>query len=116
MESCENGVCSVSDAEKKRGQGLVIGQSLEVETEILLFGKADCPLCQKSKEIVGGLKEIKSTYFDLDSLEGLSKAAFLNAFDIPVTIFFRNGKEIRRWEKNPPPVDELRKVISGGEE
>ncbi|MCD6413515.1 MAG: thioredoxin family protein [Elusimicrobia bacterium] len=111
---CENGRCEVGVREREKAMKLRFsdGESRpEFKTEIFLFGKTDCPVCGQAKEIVNKIEGVKFTYFDLDSLDGLSKAAFYNAFEIPVTIFFKNGREVRRWEKTAPPFDDLLKLL-----
>ena len=85
--------------------------SSEQKPEIFLFGKKDCPLCQEAKKVLSKMKNISVVNFDLDALDGLSKAAYHNAFEIPVTIIIDKGREVKRWQKESPDLDVLNKVI-----
>ena len=79
------------------------------KTSVMLFGKKDCPLCRRAKKILerieSGAGDIEKYYFDVDTLEGLSKAAYHNALDVPVLIVFKNGREIKRWREEDIPEE-----------
>ena len=90
MKTCEKGSCKIG-------------------TVLYFFGKEDCPECKKLKEILTSRKVIYA-YFDISTVEGLSKAAYYNIFEVPVLLLVENGKEIKRWKENFP-VEEIEKLL-----
>lgn len=118
-KKCGNGVCKISEEEKLKALELKEkADSLPDEKiQIFLFGKENCPLCQKTKGVLSRINrdilQVTDRYFDLDTLEGLSKAAYYNAFGIPVVILFKNGKEIKRWKEEVPDLSLVEKFLYG---
>jgi hypothetical protein len=114
---CEDGICSVTDGEKTFAQSIKENAQTTAAVELFLFGKHECPLCKDAREVYSKLKESKEEvgfrYFDLDTVEGVSKAAYYNAFEIPVTIIFSGSTELKRWESEVPQYDPIRKDIEG---
>lgn len=103
-EKCESGVCRISEEDRSLAKKLSIEESPGPDggNYILVFGKKDCPLCKKAKVSLNSFSEGNSlfpvTEYDLDTMEGLSKAAYYNALDIPVIVVLREGKEVHRWK------------------
>ena len=103
-KKCENGVCEISEERKNLAKKMSFDGKTGPETGncILVFGKVECPLCKKAKNSLGIFSEKHSifpvTEYDLETIEGLSKAAYHNALDIPVIIVIQAGKETHRWK------------------
>ena len=79
---------------------------------VLIFGRKTCPVCkdvlhkfQYFKEKTKFEPEIK--YIDMDDLDGMTEGAFYEVADIPTVVILENGKEIKRWVKNPPVSEEF---------
>jgi hypothetical protein len=113
QNECKDGVCAVSEKDRLAAQKLKekssgIGGS---EITLCLFGKKNCPLCNDSKNVIEEIISVDDTvgfeYYDLDTLEGLSKAAYYNAFDLPVTAIFESGKEVKRWSGIVPEQQDI---------
>ncbi|RLD18555.1 MAG: hypothetical protein DRI36_01080 [Caldiserica bacterium] len=90
MKICENGSCKVG-------------------TVLYFFGKEECPECKRLKETLDS-KKIIYAYFDIQTVEGLSKAAYYNIFEVPVLLLVENGKELKRWKENFP-IEEIEKHL-----
>ncbi len=102
---------SLNSLEKKGG-------GRKVQIKIKIFGKKDCPGCKATKEKFAFFlskwafsKDVKLIYYDLDTLEGLTEAATLNALENPTTIIEKDGQEIARWEKVVPQSQEFKKYF-----
>jgi thiol-disulfide isomerase/thioredoxin len=106
---CKDGVCSLSENEIARAKELN-SQEENLDSEVIsvfLFGKKECPLCKETKEMLSdmqGALSFESHYFDVETVDGLSKAAYYNAFDLPVTMIFKNGQEVKRWDSEVPDL------------
>ena len=111
-EKCE-GSCELSEEQKTRAEKLKTSFEFKTpeKTSILLFGKKDCPLCQKAKKTLERIEmpsvDLEKIYFDVDTLDGLSKAAYHNALEVPVLAIFKNGREIKRWKEEDIPEESL---------
>jgi len=46
--------------------------------------------------------EVKMSFYNMDTVEGLAEGAFYNVDNIPTTLVGKNGKEIKRWEQEVP--------------
>lgn len=106
---CKDGVCTLSENDIARAKGLD-SQKENIEGEeisVFLFGKKECPMCKETKEMLSdmqGALSFESHYFDVETVDGLSKSAYYNAFDLPVTVVFKNGLEIKRWDSEVPDL------------
>lgn len=114
---CENGICNVNEdlkaaAQKLEGSEVVVSKE---KLSVFMFGKKDCPLCKETKALIDELStrhvSVDVNYFDLDTVDGLTKAAYYNAFEIPVTMIFKNGQEVRRWDSEVPDLEKVRECI-----
>lgn len=72
--------------------------------KVKIFGKPTCPVCKEMlkkfhiflpKWGVGDKVEV--LYYDLDTPDGLTEAAYYNALDVPVIIIEDEEKEVARW-------------------
>ncbi|MFC1567164.1 hypothetical protein ACFL4A_04935, partial [bacterium] len=84
-------------------------------TTIKIFGKQDCELCKNVKEKFDVFlsrwekkDEVELYFYDLDTPDGLTEAAMLNATDVPTTIIEKAGTELARWEKKAPLSQEFK--------
>ncbi|MFH1416181.1 MAG: thioredoxin family protein [Elusimicrobiota bacterium] len=114
---CNDGMCKVTEKQKKLADEFkktpddISGPAALV----YFFGKKECPLCKQVKSLLEDMREadisMNLEYFDLDTVNGLSKAAFYNAFELPVLIVFQNGQEIKRWDGIVPDADSFRELF-----
>lgn len=86
--------------------------------DIKIFGKQNCDSCESSKEkFVLFLEKwdkkdmAKITFFDLDTVEGLTTGAMLDATDVPTTVLEKDGVEIARWQGKVPLSQEFKKFF-----
>jgi len=94
MSICENGTC-------------------KIDKIVFFFEKKDCPECKKAKEILSTVKEDNDfplVYFDIDTVEGLSKAAYYNIFEVPVILLTERGKEVKRF-KGASEIKEIKNFL-----
>lgn len=87
--------------------------------EIKLFGKSSCPLCKKALEKYSffidrwNLKEqVKISYYDMETLDGLTEGAYYEVIDVPTTIFEKDGQQIAKFEKKVPTSEEFKPLIN----
>jgi len=87
--------------------------------EIKIFGKKNCSLCEATKKKVNFVveqSELKSNvnvlFFDMDTVDGLTEGAMLDATEIPTTIIFKDGSEVARWTEKVPESDELKSSLT----
>jgi hypothetical protein len=86
--------------------------------KVKIFGKKDCNLCQASvKKFQFFLdkweltERIELTFYDLDTVDGLTEGSLLDALEVPTIILENDGMEIARWEKTVPRSDEFEKIF-----
>jgi len=86
--------------------------------KIKIFGKKDCNICKASLKKIQffldkwKLKDkIKIISYNLDTVDGLTEGALLNALEVPTIIIEKDGIELFRWEKKIPKSDEFRKLL-----
>ncbi len=87
--------------------------------EIMIFGKKDCSLCESTKKKIDFYlnkwemkNKVRIIFHDMDSVDGLTEGAMLNATDIPTTIVMKDNNEIARWVKKVPESEELKSSLS----
>ncbi len=87
--------------------------------EIKIFGKKDCNLCESTKKKVDFFinkwemkDKVKIIFYDMDSVDGLTEGAMLDATEIPTTIVFKDDNEIARWVKEVPESEELKSSLT----
>ena len=87
---------------------------------VKIFGREECNLCKatlkKFKFYIDKhklKKKVTLTYYDLDTVDGVAEASYLDALDMPTTIIEKDGIEVARWEKKIPIVAEFRKYLEG---
>ena len=115
---CESESCSITDREMKYIKELNVSKPKVVTggITIIVFSKIDCSICKATIEKLNiYLKEIhsdiKTFYYNLDTLDGLTEAAVYSAFDVPTVVVEDNGKEIKRW-RELPSQEEFKNVCS----
>jgi len=86
--------------------------------KVKIFGKKDCNLCQASvKKFQFFLdkwelsERIELTFYDLDTVEGLTEGSLLDALEVPTIILEEDGREVARWEKRIPKSDEFGEIF-----
>ena len=86
--------------------------------KIKIFGKKDCQACKSVKEKFAFFlskwtfsKDVNLIFYDLETLEGLTEAATLNALEAPTTIIEKDEQEVARWEKIVPQSQDFKKYF-----
>ena len=86
--------------------------------KIKIFGKTTCDACKATKEKFnfflnhwGLSSRAEILYFDLDTVDGLSQGAYLDALEFPTTILEKDGRELARWKKTVPTSQEFRQFF-----
>ena len=76
---------------------------------IKIFGKQNCDACKSTKEKFNIFLDkwekkgdVEMKFFDLDTVEGLTEAAMLDATEVPTTIIEKDGVEVAKWQKKVP--------------
>ena len=87
--------------------------------EIQIFGKNDCGKCRTAKsrihhliEKAANCNEIKFSFLDMETAEGLALGMFYDVYDIPTTIVRHNEEEVARWNGKPPLSKEVEALLS----
>ncbi len=87
-------------------------------TSIKVFGKPDCAKCKTTKNKLEFFlpkwnvsDQVKMSFYNMDTVEGLAEGAFYNVDNIPTTLVEKDGKEIKRWELEVPPSGEIEVLI-----
>jgi len=94
--------------------------------KVKIFGKKECNLCKASLRKFQFFLEkwelgerVELTFYDLDTIDGLTEGSLLDALEVPTIIFEENGREVARWKKRIPRSDEFGKILisdfGGGE-
>jgi len=55
--------------------------------------------------------EVKTSFHNMDTVEGLAEGVFYNVDNIPTTLVGKNGKEIKRWEQEVPSSGDVEALI-----
>ena len=86
--------------------------------KVKIFGKKDCNLCKASlrkfRFFLGKwelVERIELTFYDLDTVDGLTEGSLLDALEVPTIILEEDGVEIARWEKRIPRSEEFEKIL-----
>jgi len=80
--------------------------------KVYIFGKQSCSVCKDALSKINYFKEKKNlnteiTYFDMESLDGLSEGAFYEVTDVPTVLILDDNQEIIRWVKKSPLSEEF---------
>lgn len=85
---------------------------------IKIFGKEDCAKCKTTKNKIEffvskwNLKEkLRIFFLDMDTVDGLSEAAYHDVLNIPTTILEKDGETLARWDGEIPKSDEFKSYI-----
>lgn len=84
--------------------------------EIKIFGRENCPKCQAVKEKLQLLKGIAGnltlTYYDMDTIDGLTEATYYGVGGIPTTIIVDyKGIETARWCGEVPQLEDIKRYL-----
>ncbi len=87
--------------------------------EILIFGKPTCAKCRTTKNKLNHLLEklnltrkVPLTYYDLESVDGMTEGAFRDVAAIPTVIVDNDRRELSRWAGVIPNSDEIKKMVT----
>lgn len=87
--------------------------------KIKIFGKTTCDACKAVKEKFSFFlnhwklaDQAYIEYYDLETVEGLSLGAYLDALDFPTTILEKEGQELARWKKTVPTSQEFKQYFA----
>ena len=90
----------------------------EESTSIKVFGKSGCAKCKTTKSKLEFFmpkwnvsNQVKMSFYDMDTVEGLAEGAFYDVDNIPTTLVEKAGKEIKRWELEVPPSVDIEALI-----
>jgi thiol-disulfide isomerase/thioredoxin len=80
--------------------------------KVYIFGKPSCPVCKDARKKIKYFKKKKNfnaeiTYYDMETVDGLTEGAFNEVYDIPTIIIFNDRQELVRWVKQPPISEEF---------
>ncbi len=81
---------------------------------IKIFTKSNCPRCVALKDIAQELMKegLKVVNYDLDTVEGLSEAAYYSILSTPsIVIEDESENEIASWRGVLPSIQELKEVL-----
>lgn len=85
---------------------------------IKIFGKQNCDACKGTKykfniflEKWGKKDDVEMKFFDLDTVEGLTEGAMLDATDVPTTIIEKDGVEMGRWQGKVPASADFKELF-----
>jgi thiol-disulfide isomerase/thioredoxin len=89
------------------------------KVEIKIFGKKNCAKCQAVKEKLQSLLKdahdgIKFTYYDMDTVDGLTEATYYGVSGIPTTIIDCEGIEAARWSVEVPRLEDIKQYLKTG--
>ncbi len=70
--------------------------------DILVFGRKKCAACETTYTLLSKTAHIPFTYFDMDTVEGLTEGALHNVFTVPTTLICTDGQVLKRWEGDVP--------------
>ncbi len=86
--------------------------------KVKIFGKKDCNLCKASLRKFEFFldkwelsEKIELTFYDLDTVDGLTEGSLLDALEVPTIILEKDGMEVARWEKRVPRSDEFGEIF-----
>ncbi len=86
--------------------------------EVKIFGKKDCVKCQTTKNKFSFfLKKwnisgkVKVSFYDMDTMDGLTEAAYCGAGKIPTTVIENDGEEKIRWSGEVPKSEDFKKYL-----
>lgn len=86
--------------------------------KIKIFGKTSCDACKAVKDkfsfFLNHWKlsgQVQIEYYDLETVDGLSQGAYLDALDFPTTILEKEGQELARWKKTVPTSQEFKQYF-----
>jgi len=86
--------------------------------EIKIFGKTDCAKCQTTKnKFHFFLKKwnvsdkVEVTFYDMDTMDGLTEGAFYSVGKVPTTILEDEGEEKSRWAGEVPKSEDIKKYL-----
>jgi len=91
--------------------------------EINVYTKEGCELCGHTKRKLDVLLkrwgrdgDVKLTYWDLETADGLAEAAFNEVYLTPTTVVSRDGETLARWEAEVPDSRLLKECIEDNHE
>ncbi len=86
--------------------------------KIKIFGKKDCDACKATKEKFEFFLErwnskhtVEIIFYDLDTIDGLSEGAYMDALEVPTTIIEKDLAQIARWEKEVPQSKDFKRYF-----
>ena len=86
--------------------------------KVKIFGKKDCNLCKASVRKFEFFldkwelaERIELTFYDLDTVDGLTEGSLSDALEVPTIILEKDGMEVARWEKRIPRSDEFGEIF-----
>lgn len=86
--------------------------------DVKIFGKKGCAKCETTKNKFthfikrwDKLKEIRLSFYDLDTIEGMAEGAYLDVGEIPTVIIEKNNTQLARWDGEVPKSKEFQPYL-----
>ena len=79
--------------------------------KLKLFWQENCPNCPVAKDLVKNVDSIQIESFDIDSVDGMSEAAFHAVMSTPSIVIVDNeDKEIAAWRTEMPTLNDINEI------
>lgn len=82
-----------------------------------IFGKRNCAKCKSTKRKLEfflkkwKIEGVQLSFYDMDTIDGLSESALHDVLKIPTTILEVNGQAKVKWEGEIPKSEEIKTHI-----
>lgn len=79
--------------------------------KLKLFWQHNCPNCPKAKDLIKNVDTIHTECFDINSVDGMTEAAFHAVMATPSIVVVDNEEnEIAAWRSDMPDLSELEEL------
>jgi len=86
--------------------------------KVKVFGLKDCDACKAVMEKFqvftkrwGIEEDVEITFYDMDTVDGLTEAALHDAGKVPTTVIEKNGSEVARWDGVVPTSKDFKQYL-----
>lgn len=83
-----------------------------------VYGKQGCNLCKSAhKKLTLFIEknnihsQVEIIFIDVDTEEGAAEGDFFDVFEVPTILLVRGDELVKRWERKPPPTEELERLL-----
>ena len=79
--------------------------------KLKLFWQENCPNCPVAKDLIKNVDSIQIESFDIDSVDGMTEAAFHAVMSTPsIVIVDNDDKEIAAWRTEMPTLNDINEI------